>query len=351
MIESINDRVAWKALLSKASCKDFYFTYEYHEISKTSHQEVILIHYAQENGCGVLMPLLIREIQGTPYRDATSVYGYAGPLWIGKFDDIDISRFHRELKAHLRELKVVTVFSRLHPFFLRQVKLLGGFGEIETKGQVVNIDVSASPQEQWRGVSKRFRTYLNKARRTYRIRRGLTEADLEIFMDLYRKSMNRLNATSFYFFEDAYFQGMYQSESFETDILIAEDPETGKSVSAAMFVSCDEIVQYHLSGTHPDYLELHPVKALIDEMRRRATEKGRRFFNLGGGLGSSEDSLLEFKTRFSKDLRWFRVWKYINDPEVYSELTENRLGRNCPDDPAVCKTFFPCYRCKLLEKD
>ncbi len=47
---------------------------------------------------------------------------------------------------------------------------------------------------------------------------------------------------------------------------------------------------------------------------------GYQWFNLGGGVNSARDSLLEFKLGFSKqtfDFRWATV---ITNPDVYLEL-------------------------------
>lgn len=345
MIKVVHERDAWNALLKQAKQRDFYSTYEYHAISKTSHQEVALIHYSQEGDCGVLMPILLQEIEGTSYRDATSVYGYSGPLILGDKSQLDIKLFQSALKESLNSLNIVSLFSRLHPYLPKQRELLTGMGEIETLGKVVNIDITLSPEQQWSHISNRFRSYINKARRLYVIREGKSQDDLTVFIRLYEDTMRRLAAKPNYFFNRDYYQGLFKNEAFETTVLLAEDPNNGKVISGAMFISSGEIVQYHLSGTDSDYMKLHPVKLLIDEMRVRATAQGKRYFNLGGGLGGSEDSLFEFKSRFSKDFRDFEVWKYISNPEIYKSLSMNHLPADCKKDFNTCKHFFPCYRC------
>ena len=95
-------------------------------------------------------------------------------------------------------------------------------------------------------------------------------------------------------------------------------------------------VQFHLSGTRNDYLRLKPSKLFLDEMRIEATNRNFKYFNLGGGFGSQEDSLFEFKSSFSKDHRTFKVWKHIVNQDIYDELCKNIKPENT--------SYFPLYR-------
>jgi len=58
--------------------------------------------------------------------------------------------------------------------------------------------------------------------------------------------------------------------------------------------------------------------------------------NLGGGLGSREDSLLRFKMSFSKKTKKFSVWQCIANKEVYDELSASSKSEDAE--------FFPKYR-------
>ena len=80
------------------------------------------------------------------------------------------------------------------------------------------------------------------------------------------------------------------------------------------------IVQYPLSGTNERYLDLNPVKLLIDEMRIRGSQENYSCFNLGDGIGGKEDSLFYFKFVFSKDLIPFKVPKFMVNQSIYDDL-------------------------------
>src|SRR5690606_7773702 len=114
---------------------------------------------------------------------------------------------------------------------------------------------------------------------------------------------------------------LINATDFNVELLIATHNETKEIIAGAIFMKRNGIVQYHLSGTREAYLQLNPIKLLIDEMRIMATKENLTFFNLGGGLGSNEDSLFRFKSGFSKDYKGFKLWNHIVNEHVYKELT------------------------------
>ncbi len=345
MTEIITDSDKWFALISSFEDSDFYHTYDYHQVSKGPKDKAILFKYSG-NGITIALPLLIRPIEGSSFFDATSVYGYPGPLISASSSDFDAGAFREELYTYFIDNRIISVFSRLNPFIPMQEHILQGMGEIVTPGNVINIDLTKDMDSQVRDYHKRLRTYINKSRRLYTIRKVEDEAELGIFMDLYHNNMRRVDAKPKYFFEAGYFLKMFRSASFESELLFAISDETGEIVAGALFIKKNKIVQYHLSGVREDHLKLNPVKMLIDEMRIRAGKEGYTYFNLGGGVANKEDSLFRFKQGFSEDVRPFNVWRYIVNRGVYKELVRQKDAVHCAFSSRPCNDFFPCYRCE-----
>lgn len=348
MIELIYDKIAWNTIIASFEDVDFYHTYEYHQISKNKGDTPTLIKYS-ENGTIIALPLLVRQIEGTPYKDATSVYGYPGPLITsssGNSADFDNSFFREKLQAFFRENNYVSVFSRLNPYIPSQEAALVKLPEIVTLGQVINIDLTISLEEQRQQYYKRLRTYINKCRRTYTIRKVTNKAEVDQFIDLYYENMRRVDAKKKYFFEKDYFFRLMESPTFETVILLAAHNVSGMVVAGSMFIKKNNIIQYHLSGVNADCLSLNPIKLLIEEMAIRGREEGYKYFNLGGGVGNLRDSLFDFKAGYSKDFRSFKVWRYIVDETIYDELVSRKNAVNCKVTRKKCMEFFPCYRCE-----
>ena len=340
MIEIIRDKETWDKLVQKCEFADSYHTFDYHNASKADGEEAVLIHYS-ENGKSVVLPLLFRNIEYSNYKDATSVYGYPGPITTNASSDFDIGQFQKELNQCLRDQNIISVFSRLNSFIPYQENCLHELGSTERLGRVVYIDLNESQDKQWKLYHRRLRTYINKSRTIYKIVDANIPEDLDLFIDLYYENMRRVNAKKEYFFEKKYFQDLINSSDFETDVMLAISRKTGEVAGGAMFIKKNQIIQYHLSGTSEIYQDLNPLKLLIDEMRVRGKQENYSYLNLGGGVGAKEDSLFYFKSGFSKYTIPFKVWKYIVNQDVYVELVMQRKDIKYCEESLL---YFPRYR-------
>lgn len=337
MIKEITSKQEWDNVLSKVDTYDFYHTYDYHTISKQEDEECVLLQFEKDNYL-IAIPLIIRPIKGTDCFDITSVYGYSGPVSKNISYSFNNTQFITEFREYLFNKKIVSVFSRLNPFINYQKDILKNLGDCEDLSSVVFIDLTNDIEVQRQGYQRRIKSHINKSRRLCTIKKAQTQEEIEAFIDIYYENMNRVDAEDSYYFDKDYFFKFLKCNDFETDLLLAIDNETNQYISGVMFVKTNQIVQYHLSGTKTDFLNIMPVKMLIDEMRILATNKGYKYLNLGGGLGSKEDSLLRFKKSFSKELETFSLWKYIVNVDAYNKLSSKNEVTNT--------NYFPAYRSK-----
>ena len=336
MISEINEKKEWNEILSQLDYYDCYHTYEYHDISKNENEQSTLLVYKSDDFL-IAIPLIIRPIEDTDYFDATSVYGYSGPVLKLFGNGEDYTGFQSELNQYFKKKNIISVFSRLNPFIDNQDSILNSLGNIEELGKVVNIDLTEDLELQRQVFSKTTKRYLNKANKLCNVKRSKEEKDITTFVDLYYENMDRVNAKDSYYFEKDYFFKMINASDFETEVVFAVLKDTDEIISAAMMMKTKDIIQYHISGTKNDYLKITPIRLLLDETRIEGTKEGFKYFNLGGGLGSEEDSLFNFKASFSKDFKQFKVWKYVANQEVYDELSK---------DSNKDTNFFPLYRSK-----
>ncbi len=331
------EKKEWQELLNNVEQYDFYHTYDYHHLSKSDDEQPILIKY-EENDILIGLPFLKRKIFDTDYFDITSVYGYAGPLHKNAGNNYDNQDFINQLNTYFKENNIVAVFARLNPFISYQEQILANIGEIVGLSKIVNIDITKNLEEQRTIFSKTTKRYINKTRKLCTVKKGGTIDDLKVFRDLYYENMDRVKAKKSYYFDENYFNQFVNSDDFETDVLFAMLKETNEIISAAMMVKTNNIIQYHISGTRNEYLNLTPIRLLIDEMRIKGTDENYTYFNLGGGLGSSEDSLFNFKASFSKDFKDFKIWKYIVNQSIYDDLVNEFSNKD------ENRKYFPLYR-------
>jgi hypothetical protein len=299
------------------------------------------------------LPLLIRPLAqingleklGMGLSDATSVYGYPGPVASAAAgrDPAFLKRFGAETKQMAKDLSLVSLFSRLNPV-LGNRELIPDIGSVEPLGETVSIDLSLSKSTQWSQYRANHRRNIRSARREgmHAYRDG-SWRHFERFVELYQSTMQRLDADEYYRFDRAYLARLCEALGERAHLFVAE--QEGVVCCAALMVHTGRVIQYHLSGTDPVYQALAPLKLVLDRARLWGNTTGARFLHLGGGLGSQEDSLFHFKAGFSSVRHRFQIWKWIVQSALYDDLVAARYNwLKQREGGAESSGFFPSYR-------
>lgn len=286
----------------------------------------------------MLCPYIARSISEQDW-DATSPYGYPGPLFAHPPGTDFVTRAVAAAQDQLKRAGCVSWFIRAHPIL--NCGQLSHLSSTVVLGRTVSLDLTLSENEAWSGTSSSTRRYIRRASRSYVIRIEEDCASLPEFIEIYRESMNRLQAIEYYKFTDEYFSQLRDALPGRLVLGMAQD-EYGDSVAGCLFIIAPKssIVQYHLGGTRAESLGTHSSKLIFHEVRSWATQAGYRHLHLGGGLGARDDSLFDFKRSFGGNLYNFETVRIIARPDRYEELG---LGRGGDDR----KSFFPSYRAPL----
>ncbi len=339
------DDAAWAAVLADADSHDFHHLAGYHRLAEYRGEGAALLFAYRSGSHVVAVPLLQRPVdQGevTGLQDATSVYGYAGPISSRAPIPAPVALgFQAALQAELVRRRVVTVFSRLHPLIPQQ-HLIGGLGSTREGGLTVSIDLTLPSEEQWAGYNKSTRRLIRRATEAGAV--GVHDRDFQYlgeWVDLYRETMERLGASASYYFDAAYFERMAAELGPVLQLFVAL--VDGRVAAAGLFTVCDGIVQAHLGGFRQQYASISPARLVDDTARRWAVEAGARVLHLGGGVGGREDSLFQYKAGFSDRRHVFTTWRWVVDPIAYERLCRDHVrsraaGGQPPDD------YFPAYR-------
>ena len=330
----------WNITLESFINYDFYDNYNIHLIDESGYEHIFIIFRKGEYKIG--LPIILREIPNTKYYDITSVYGYSGPLSSHDIiPDTVIEQFEMELQLYLKKNNVVSVFSRLHPLF-NQEDILQYMGVVYTLSKTVSIDLTLSIDEQRKQYRKDVKSRVNKLKRNnFVVIEDVEKEYINEFISIYNENMKRVGASAAYFFSYDYYIKLLFNDNIDARLYFVKMDE--ELIVGGIFVYTNEIIQYHLSGTKTAYLKESPMRLLLDYVRLIGTKEGYKYLHLGGGVGSKEDALFNFKAGFSKKRHDFKIWKYIVNKKVYDELVE-RTG-NIVDD-----SYFPLYRAnnKLL---
>lgn len=328
-VRIVQDALAWRDGLKACGPHDFAHTWAFHDISRRRGEGDPELHIVLDDQGRTLAawPLLRRSIAGDRH-DLTSVYGHVGPLVADR-------ALGREaltaLVQGMTQRGAVSLFSRMHPVLDDR---LPEDWRGEPIGNVVVIDAAADAVSTYRPG---HRQEVARAQRLgVTVREASDPAAIALFHDVYTEAMSELGASDFYRFDQAYLAGLCEAEDFAVTLLFAE--HEGRTVSASMFITTGDVMQYYLSGTRPAHRALAASKLLIAEAHRRAAQAGVRWLILGGGVGSREDGLFAFKRGFSDRVLPFRLTRRVLDPVAYRGLCA------AAGVDADATGFFPAYR-------
>jgi len=104
------------------------------------------------------------------------------------------------------------------------------------------------------------------------------------------------------------------------------------------------VAHYYLGGTLYQMRKLEPFSLLLYRAAIGLKSKGFKLFNLGGGL-SQNDSLFQYKAKFSKLKAKYYIGKNIFNKEIYQYLT---LLRSAQEPQFNGEQYFPAYRVPLM---
>ncbi|GHT07299.1 hypothetical protein FACS189426_00260 [Bacteroidia bacterium] len=324
----------WNEIVRSMKNGDFYHLAEYHQLDDSGTP--LLLYYSKNTDAFVL-PVILRSIEGTPFCDITSVYGYAGPLTNQDNPDREsVAAFQKELLHFFDANQVVSVFARLHSLIINQTFLLNGLGELLDENLTVGIDLTLPEEKQMKQYSRSLRYRINHLKKIgVSVIQASNKEEIDTFIALYEESMKRVNASKTYFFSREYFYRFL--EKIDSVILLAVYEH--EIIAGALCTFCGNNMQYHLGGTRNDFLFMSPLKLVLDRARCEGIARGMKMLHLGGGKGGLNDSLFVFKSRFSNRRFVFKTWRYIHNKAVYDMLIYDKYKENKPEI-----TFFPLYR-------
>jgi hypothetical protein len=340
----------WTQVIQRCGNYDVYHLPEYHRLAEEQERVEAVLFVCEVDAVTLAVPLLLRDIEGLPgisssaYRDATSVYGYPGPISNLQHPPEPVLRaFAHALQTYFESEGIVAAFSRLNPLYDQEAYLAQSGGLVRAMGPTVAIDLSLPPDEQRRQYRTNHKRDIKRAQREGVVclhDRNWTH--LDTFVDIYYDTMSRTNAADYYFFDRSYFARLRELLGDKLHLLVALKDQV--VVSGLLVTCCNSIIQYHLGGTDRRYLDLASSKLLFDTVRSWGNEMDARIFHLGGGAGARRDGLFHFKAGFSRLEYQFKVWQMVVNEAVYRELVRQREFGSESGELEAAGDYFPAYR-------
>ncbi len=336
---------AWRAVLDRVR-HDVFHTPEYHCLPGFGQEGQPRAFHYQEGDRDFLWPYLLTPIADAPgYSDATSVYGYPGP--VGSADPEFLARAWGALQDHWGSQRIVSSFTRFNPIlgnFNLLAELPAAAAGVREFGNTVAIDLTLSEKVHLQQYHKNLSYDIRKAREA-----GLVTAEdrdwtcADAFVAAYQDTMARCGSRPEYVVDRPWVDRFRATLGASVRLFVTK---LGDSVAAAMLViDYNHVLHCHLIGTASQHAAVSPSKVLLDDVRSWGARNGRQSMHLGGGLGGREDTLFKFKRRFSPLTQSFRTGSWILNESIYGELEARNHARLAaagiqPDQV----TYFPSYR-------
>ena len=376
---SIDEKEEWNRILSFFPQADVYFTREYvNAFVLNGDGEAILLYYPGEDiqGMNVVLkrPCPVPETAGgedaelRSYYDLVTPYGYGGFListgtgmekpgislntrfcfdeagsYLPEQENLLTPEAFLQAKEKLAnayreycaEHRIVCEFNRYHTV-IGNAHALENLYDVRDLGHTVCMDLS-SEDAMWANFTSGNRNVIRKAQKLgVTVKRGRSPELYEQFREIYNETMDKVGAEGYYYFSREFYDSIYHDLGEQAQLFYAE--YEGEIAAIAIILFGGNQMHYHLSASRRRFQTLGATNVILYEAARYGISLGMKTFHLGGGLGSHEDSLYQFKKRFHRgaDTR-FSIGRATFLPGVYERLCRINIGDKETG-------FFPAYR-------
>jgi hypothetical protein len=321
----ISDSQKWNGYLQRLPSKqqDIYFTPEYYRLYEELGDGKSKCLVFQKGNNVALYPFLINSINSLgyvldkEYFDIQGAYGYNGVLF-SSLDNEFVYSFFNALESFCIQENIIAEFVRIGQFFDSKFHLRNNFSILFNQK---NIVINLLNDNLWKeSYDYSTRKNINKAIR-YDLEFYKTSGEeisleyLEVFINLYKKTMLRNNADKYYYFNNEYFKNI--ASYLGNRALFYFVSYKKKLISCELVLTNGYNSYSFLGGTDSEYFYVRPndflKHCIINDLK---TNKGINFC-LGGGT----EGIFHFKESFCKSgVAAFYIGKKIHNPSVYDEV-------------------------------
>ena len=343
-----SDKDKWKEIVKD---KEIYYQWEYVDAFYKNGDGKPFLAYAKNNSNYVFNVYFKRDIAEEEmfkekiatnlFFDISTPYGYGGVEIVGDKDDELLNYFFSKFEEYCNANNIVSEFVRLNPLSNNHVLYQNTDYEVNAISKTVYIDLE-SEEKIWTEMKSTCRNRIRKAKKLgLEVKSGFNEKMMYEFIDIYRETMSRDNATKYYFFNKDFFNSIYDDMKNNATIYTVYLEE--KAIDSILVIYNGQNAHYHLGGTLSEYMKVGAHNLSLYEAAKDMYFKGYKKFHLGGGYGGDDSPLLRFKKTFNKEgeMLDFCIAKRIFNSELYYKLIKVRLEDEEFDNESK---FFPLYR-------
>lgn len=330
---TLNDKEEWNRYLELLPIEqqDVYYTPEYYQLYEENGDGKAECFLFEDDGRIVLYPYLINSVNelgydlGDQYFDIQGAYGYNGV--VANCDDEYFKElFFSEFNRYCQTNNIIAEFTRFNPILENQ-KFSENYQEIILDRKTVKVDLIPSMKSIWdMQYSSINRNMIRKGEKTLFYKIGKDEKLLEDFVTAYKFTMSKIHADQYYYFNNDY----YESLLFGDNVVICVYDKVSNNLQSAMVLMIQgHYAHYHLSGRSETCKNNAVNNYILNIAIQYSKDKICKVMHLGGGRTCAlNDSLLVFKSNFSKDLLNFYIGKKIHNKSIYDNVIEQWRKKN-----------------------
>lgn len=342
-VKTIQDAIQWDSVVRSFQQYDVYYLSGYVKAFQIHGDGDPLLFYYEGEGLRGINVVMKRDLAKAPcfegkipeqtYFDFATPYGYGGWLLEGTADPAPL---WKEYEAWCQTHRIISEFVRFHPV-LRNHESSQTAYEVIPLGNTIAMDLT-DEETIWRNLTSKNRNMIRKAQKNgVQIFSGHDAVLFETFREIYNATMDKDHAEKYYYFSPAFYESIQQDLPQEAQVFYAQ-LEDGTIIAASIMLAENDRLNYHLSGSRKEYQHLAPTNLLLYEAARWGSANGCKTLHLGGGVGSDEDSLYQFKKAFYRGEAYrYHIGKKIFLSDMYQKLVS--LRTDLPQN-----SFFPRYR-------
>jgi hypothetical protein len=340
-IITLDNKNEWYEYLKRINVNDIYFFPEYFELNQTIIKGKVECFVYEGKDVVILYPYIKRSIDRSCYFDISSGYGFGG--YIGMPRNQGVNKFRSAFHRYCLENNIVSEFIRFHPLYNNHFLASSEIDFLENCQPVILADFCSENFNMKTMITKEAWKKIKKAERNkIEVSEYNTEIDCKEFERLYYKTMNRLEASKFYFFNEDFFRFM-RKELASSSILF--NARYQGEVVGGLWILFGKTFSYNfLSCSDADYANLGINDLLQWKALEWAYHSGKQKHLLGGGR-KGEDSLFQFKAKFAPYRHNYYLGKIIHLSGVYEKLCERLNGFDSAERVQLGPMgWFPYYR-------
>jgi hypothetical protein len=287
------------------------------DASRNAILEPVYLAFERQGHCWT-HNLHLTAIAGTDLKDASSPYGYGGPL--SSSDDPEfLGAAWQAYTEWMTQQRVVVEYVRFHPAVANE-RFHGG----QAADNRVVVWMDLSPPDLVAAYAPRLRHTLKKAGRAALVYRETPLASyVHEFGVFYRQAMGEIAADPFFLFDDAYFGLLAASGFARLGVCRRDDSADGPWLAACIFLDGGRLREYHLAATSAEGRAVGASAFTLHHGALSARSQGLRRLYLGGGSDARPaNPLLFFKSAFSTERLTYRTGASVFRSADYDRLKQ-----------------------------